>query len=311
MGFPKLTQVFGTPVPLSLAEIKDLVQRFALAAQVCQEAGFTGVQFHAAHGYLLSQFLSPRVNQRNDEYGGSLERRARVLLEVVRETRKRVGPTFPIAVKLNSADFQKGGFNSQDSLQVVQWLQDASVDLVEISGGTYEQPAMMGDNDAGLEEREDQRLAPSTLAREAYFVDFAKALQSMIQIPLMVTGGFRSRVAMTAAVESGAVQVIGLGRPMCVMTDAPKQLLEQGLNVLPSYENQIHLIPSWMSCLKKLKMVRMVEGMAVIYWFYEQLVCLGETGATNLTLSVFKASVNVETRNKRLASQRTLKAKDD
>ncbi|MGB5724609.1 MAG: NADH:flavin oxidoreductase, partial [Parasphingorhabdus sp.] len=129
---------FGEPVALTGTEIEELVDRFALAAKTCQDAGFTGAQIHAAHGYLLSSFLSPRANQRTDEYGGSLENRARFLLAVVAKTRAAVGPDFPISVKLNSADFQKGGFNFDDSLQVVKWLENASVDLVEISGGTYE-----------------------------------------------------------------------------------------------------------------------------------------------------------------------------
>lgn len=126
---------FGVPVPLEVLEIQDIVGAFANAAKTCQDAGFTGVQIHSAHGYLLSSFLNPRANQREDEYGGSLENRARPLLEVVRRVREKVGPKFPISVKLNSADFQKGGFNFEDSLQVVQWLEKASVDLIEISEG--------------------------------------------------------------------------------------------------------------------------------------------------------------------------------
>ena len=111
---------FGKPIPLTEDEIEDIVQRFAVCAKACQEAGFTGVQVHAAHGYLLSQFLSPRTNLRQDKYGGSLENRARVLLDVVAAIRGAVGPAFPICVKLNSADFQKGGFDFADSLQVAQ-----------------------------------------------------------------------------------------------------------------------------------------------------------------------------------------------
>ena len=158
---------FGKPIPLTQEEIEDIVQRFAVCAKACQEAGFTGVQVHAAHGYLLSQFLSPRTNLRQDKYGGSLENRARVLLDVVEAIRGAVGPTFPICVKLNSADFQKGGFDFADSLQVAKWLEDSSVDMLEISGGTYEQPQLLGVE--GMEEVEEQNVAPSTVAREAYF----------------------------------------------------------------------------------------------------------------------------------------------
>ncbi|WP_373490909.1 NADH:flavin oxidoreductase/NADH oxidase family protein [Parasphingorhabdus sp.] len=292
---------FGEPVALTTEEIETLVDRFALAAKTCQEAGFTGVQIHAAHGYLLSSFLSPRANQRSDKYGGSLDNRARFLLAVVAKTRAAVGPDFPISVKLNSADFQKGGFNFEDSLQVVQWLEQASVDLVEISGGTYEQPALMGSD--GIEEQEPQNVAPSTKAREAYFVDFAKAMQEAVTVPLMVTGGFRTRSAMENALDSGAADLIGLGRPMCVMTDAPQHLLE-GLEALPRYEDKLRLLPDWLGFLTRFQMVKAMAGFATIFWFYEQLENLGQRGTTDPSLSVFKAFRAVEKRNKRILAAR-------
>lgn len=299
---------FGQPVPLTVDEIEQLVERFAVAARTCQLAGFTGVQIHAAHGYLLSSFLSPRVNQRNDQYGGSLINRARFLLEVVRTMRQEVGKHFPISVKLNSADFQKGGFNFEDSLQVVQWLEEASVDLVEISGGTYEQPALL--DIEGLEPREEQKhVAPSTKAREAYFVDFAKAMQATVKVPLMVTGGFRTRAAMTAALDSGAADVIGLGRPLCVLTDAPKQLLQQQpsgpLQALPCYEDDLHLIPNWLAFLKRFQLLKVVDAFAAQYWFYEQLENLGQTGKTDPNLGVWQAFRAVEARHARILKQRS------
>ncbi|MGB2314464.1 MAG: NADH:flavin oxidoreductase/NADH oxidase family protein, partial [Porticoccaceae bacterium] len=223
---------FGQPVAMTEADINEVIRRFALCAAAVKEAGFTGVQVHSAHGYLLSQFLSPRSNLRTDQYGGSLANRARVLLEAVAAVREAVGPKFPVSVKLNSADFQKGGFAFEDSLQVVQWLEQASVDLIEISGGTYEQPKLLGLQ--GMEEEEQQQVAESTQLREAYFVDFAKAMQDKVNIPLMVTGGFRQRLVMEQALQTGSADIIGLGRPLCVMTDAPKQLLE-GLAELPRY----------------------------------------------------------------------------
>lgn len=293
---------FGEPVALTIQEIEELVDRFALAAKTCQDAGFTGVQIHSAHGYLLSSFLSPRANQRTDDYGGSLEDRARFLLSAVAKVRAAVGPDFPISVKLNSADFQKGGFAFEDSLQVVQWLEAASVDLIEISGGTYEQPALMGAD--GLEEKEVQNVAPSTQAREAYFVDFAKAMQASVTVPLMVTGGFRTRAAMEQALEGGAADLIGLGRPMCVMTDAPKQLLA-GRDELPRFENTLQLIPDWLGFLKRFQMVKAVDGFATIYWFYEQLFNIGKSGKTDPNLSVFKAFRAVEARNKKLLAGRS------
>lgn len=285
---------FGKPIPLTKNEIADLVHRWATASKACRDAGFTGVQVHGAHGYLVSQFLSPRVNLREDEYGGSLENRARFLLEIVRAVREAVGADFPISVKLNSADFQKGGFAFEDSLQVVQWLEEASVDLVEISGGTYEQPKLMGVE--GMEEEEPQNVAPSTAAREAYFVDFAKAMQQQVKVPLMVTGGFRTRAAMEQALETGAADVIGLARPMCVLTDAPRQLLE-GRDALPRYEDRLELIPRWLGFLKRFQMMKAINGFAAIYWFYQQIWLLGHEGRVDENFPVFKAFRLVNARN--------------
>lgn len=282
---------FGRPVELSEEEILRLISRFGQAAKVCRDVGFTGVQIHAAHGYLISQFLSPRTNLRNDRWGGSLENRARFLLFTLNTMRQLVGADFPIAVKLNSADFQRGGFAFEDSLQVARWLQDGGIDLIEISGGTYEQPKLLGIE--GLESEEPQAVAATTLAREAYFVDFAKAMKAEISVPLMVTGGFRSASAMEQALKSGAADVIGLGRPLCVLPDAPKRLLA-GMAMLPKFENQLQLLPDWLASLRKIKMVRGIEGFAVQYWFYSQLYSLGRTGRTKADMTVFAAMREVE-----------------
>jgi 2,4-dienoyl-CoA reductase-like NADH-dependent reductase (Old Yellow Enzyme family) len=292
---------FGEPVALTAEEIRDIVRRFAVAAAACQAAGFTGVQVHAAHGYLLSSFLSPRTNLREDTYGGSLENRARALLETVAAVREAVGPGFPVTVKLNSADFQKGGFDFEDSLQVAQWLEDAGVDLIEISGGTYEQPRLL--DIEGLEPPEPQSVAASTLAREAYFVDFARAMQRKVGVPLMVTGGFRRRDAMLQALESGAADLIGLGRPLCVMTDGPRQLLE-GLGELPRYEDRLSLFPRSLRFLNRVTALRAMAGFGVMYWFYAQLDELGERGSTVPDLSVLAATRRVMRQQKQLLAQR-------
>jgi 2,4-dienoyl-CoA reductase-like NADH-dependent reductase (Old Yellow Enzyme family) len=291
---------FGEPVPLTKPEIKTIVRRFGVCAAACKEAGFTGVQIHSAHGYLLSQFLSPRSNLRTDEYGGDLANRARALLEVVASVRAAVGPDFPVAVKLNSADFQKGGFGFEDSLQVVQWLEQASVDLIEISGGTYEQPKLLGLQ--GMEDEEKQNVAESTQQREAYFVDFALAMQAKVNIPLMVTGGFRQRAVIEQALETGSADLIGIGRPMCVMTDAPKQLLE-GLDELPRYEDSLSLLPRWLAFLGNLKMVRAVAGFAVTYWYYAQIDAIGRTGSAKENLSVAKAAAETMALQKKLTAK--------
>jgi 2,4-dienoyl-CoA reductase-like NADH-dependent reductase (Old Yellow Enzyme family) len=288
---------FGEPVELNCGEIEDIISRFGICAAAVKEAGFTGVQVHAAHGYLLSQFLSPRSNRRTDEFGGALANRARPLLAIIEEIRSTVGPDYPISVKLNSADFQKGGFAFEDSLQVAKWLEAASVDLIEISGGTYEQPKLLGID--GMEEEENQNIPASTLMREAYFVDFAMAMRKELKIPLMVTGGFRQSIVMKQAIESGGADVIGLGRPMCVMTDAPNQLLN-GIDELPRYESQLALFPKWLSWLTKLKILRTVSSFAVQYWYYGQIDSLGRTGKADPDLSVWAATKQTMVMQKKL-----------
>ena len=292
---------FGAPVEMSAADIAQVVERFGVAAAACKAAGFTGVQVHAAHGYLLSSFLSPRSNVRTDAYGGSLENRARVLLEAVASVRAAVGPDFPVAVKLNSADFQRGGFAFEDSLQVAEWLAAAGVDCLEISGGTYEQPKLLGIE--GMETTDPQNVAVSTLAREAYFVDFAKAMQAHVTMPLMVTGGFRTRAAMVQALDAGAADIVGLGRPMCVMPDAPAQLIA-GLAALPRFEQTLALLPRWLAGLKAIKTIRAIDGFAVQYWFYGQIYALARSGRSDPALTVFAAWREVERMNKHLMASR-------
>ena len=252
-------------------------------------------KIHSAHGYLLSQFLSPRSNQRTDRYGGSLENRARFLLEVVDATRAAVGSEFPVSVKLNSADFQKGGFDFEDSLQVAQWLEAHGVDLIEVSGGTYEQPRLL--NLEGMEPIEEQNVAASTLRREAYFSDFAPAMREAVSIPLMVTGGFRTRAAMEQALTEGGASLIGLGRPLCVQTDGPKRLLD-GADALPRYEDELALFPSWLNFLTAINAIRAVASFATTYWYYAQLESLGQKGATEDTLSVRAALSRVTAQQK-------------
>ena len=206
---------FAMPRAASEGEIVDLIARFGDAAAKAKTAGFTGVQLHSAHGYLLSQFLSPLSNRRVDRWGGALDNRARFLLEAVRAIRAAVGVDYPLSVKLNSADFQKGGFSESDSVQVVRWLAAEGIDLLEISGGNHERPSM-----AGTDVKE------TTRKREAYFIEFADRLRADLSLPLMVTGGFRSREAMDAALDAGAADMIGLGRPLCIEPDLPRRLLD-------------------------------------------------------------------------------------
>ena len=279
---------FGEPVALTAEEIESIVERFVNCAVTCKEAGFTGVQFHSAHGYLLSQFLSPLTNQREDEWGGTLKNRARALIAIVTKTREVLGADFPISVKLNSADFQKGGFEFDDSLTVAKWLADAGVDLLEISGGTYEQPRLL--NLDGVEPIEEQSLARSTLAREAYFVDFAKAMREELSIPIMVTGGLRRREVMNHVLQTSGADMIGLGRPLCVDADGPNRLLN-GEDELARYEDNLSLLPGWLMWLTRFNAVRTINSFATQFWFYEQIANIGRTGATDPKLTVLSATM--------------------
>ncbi|MFE8015824.1 NADH:flavin oxidoreductase/NADH oxidase family protein [Streptomyces antibioticus] len=202
---------FGRPTAMTAQQIADTVTRYAVTARRAEEAGFDGVEIHAAHGYLLSQFLSPLVNKRTDRWGGSLENRARMLLDIVRAVRATVSPSFAVAVKLNSADFQRGGFGADDARQVIEMLAPLGVDLVELSGGSYESPAMTG-------RPADDR----TQAREAYFLDLAEDLVSTSPLPLMLTGGITRRATAERVLDSG-VSVLGMGTALAVTPDLPER----------------------------------------------------------------------------------------
>lgn len=209
--------MFAEPRELTHEEIEDIIRRFATTAGILVRAGFDGVQIHGAHGYLVSQFLSPLANQRTDAWGGTVEKRRRFVIEVARAIRAEIGPDATMAVKLNSADFQRGGFSEDESIAVVHALAAEGIDLLEISGGTYSSAAMLG---------VDPSLKESTRKREAYFLDYAERVRAELpELPLMLTGGFRTAEAMNDAVASGAIDVVGLGRPLTVEPDVPGQLL--------------------------------------------------------------------------------------
>jgi 2,4-dienoyl-CoA reductase-like NADH-dependent reductase (Old Yellow Enzyme family) len=239
---------FGRPREMTVADIAEVQQRFVRAALLGEAAGFDGCQIHSAHGYLLSQFLSPSSNTRADAYGGSVENRARLLLEIVREVkRRRASPRYAVTVKLNSADFQRGGLTHTDSLEVVELLEAEGIDLLEISGGTYERPASFGD------------VAPSSAAREAYFLDFARDARARTRAPLMLTGGFRSRRAMEQALQEGALDVIGIARPFCVEPLLARRVLADPDATLPEPRR----FEGWLRSLSEMA------------WYSEQLQRMG------------------------------------
>ncbi|MEP0189584.1 MAG: NADH:flavin oxidoreductase/NADH oxidase family protein [Erythrobacter sp.] len=211
LNLGKFSSLFAPVRALSVEEIETIITRFADTAEAAQEAGFDGVQIHGAHGYLVSQFLSPLTNKRDDEWGGSLDNRARFLMEIVTAIRARVKPGFGVGIKLNSADFQRGGFAFEDALQVVEWLDGKGIDFVELSGGSYESPAMQGNP-----QEDAEKAATSTEKREAYFVDFARAIAKVASMPIMVTGGITQlKVAQEALVQDAqgfGVQILGIAR---------------------------------------------------------------------------------------------------
>ena len=269
----KLLGNYRRPRALTEAEILTLIERFAAAAAIARETGFTGVQVHGAHGYLISSFLSPVTNLRTDDWGGSLANRARFLLETVRAVRQAVGRDFPVSVKLNSDDFRKGGFSNAECLQVVDWLNAEAIDLLEVSGGTYEQPRLIG-----AEGRSDDAVPvrPSTRAREAYFLDYAAAIRKVARMPLMVTGGFRSRAAMETALAEDC-DVIGLGRPLCWQTDFPRRLLAGEVDHVERLEDRLRFAArGWRSPSSGLLPMKMLNAFAAQAWYYCQIFRLAD-----------------------------------
>ncbi|AJG19517.1 NADH:flavin oxidoreductase/NADH oxidase family protein [Cupriavidus basilensis] len=242
---------FETPREATQEEIEDVIRRFGRSAAVCKKAGFSGVEIHGAHGYLVNQFLSPRHNLRDDEWGGTPEKRRRFVLAVYAEVRRQVGPGFPVGIKLNSADFQRGGFTEEESLDAIRALAEAGIDLIEISGGTYEAPAMNGAN-------HDPKSA-STASREAYFLSFAEKVRAAVDVPLMVTGGFRSAAGMEGALASGALDIVGLARLLAIDPDAPAALL-QGRDS----SQQVRAIKTGLKAVDRL-------GIMEVLWYERQL----------------------------------------
>ncbi|WP_125709916.1 NADH:flavin oxidoreductase/NADH oxidase family protein [Companilactobacillus zhongbaensis] len=197
---------FNPPRALNHIEIKEIIQKFINAAVVAEKAGFSGVEIHAAHGYLLNQFLSPHDNQRVDEYGGSLENRMRIIVEIYQGIREKVGKDFSIALKINSSDFSKDGFSEADSLKVIQKMDQLGIDLIEISGGNYENPTMQG------------------IGKGAFFINYAAKVKELVETPIAVTGGFNTAEGIDNAIENNETDLVGLARPLVMVPDLPNQM---------------------------------------------------------------------------------------
>ncbi|WP_027794841.1 NADH:flavin oxidoreductase/NADH oxidase family protein [Paraburkholderia acidipaludis] len=258
-----LSKQFPVPRAMTEQDIAEVRQRFTKSAQLAEQSGFTGVEIHAAHGYLLSQFLSPITNRREDQWGGSIENRARLLVDIVRSVRSVVQPGFAVAVKLNSADFQRGGFSPEDARRVVEMLNPLGVDLVELSGGSYEVPAMQG-------EARDGR----TLAREAYFLEFGRDIAAIAQMPLMVTGGIRRRAVAEQVVESG-IAMVGIATALSIDPYLPR-----------AWKNGQDTVPTLRPIAWKNKVLGSLANMAVVKF---QLTRLSQGRATRPGVSPLKA----------------------
>lgn len=267
---PELAAYFPTPREMRTDEIEDVIARFANTARIAKKAGFGGVQIHAAHGYLINQFLSPHHNRREDEWGGTPEKRRRFLLEVYKAIRSAVGEDYPIGIKLNSADFQKGGYDETESMQAILAIADAGIDMIEISGGTYESPIFTGANPPQKE---------STRKREAYFLDFAEKVRNQTTVPLMVTGGFRTVAGMNEALESGAMDFIGIARLLSLDPSVPLRLMD-GLDPL-------HAVSPRVTGFKAIDRSRMME----IVWYSHQLMRIARDGKAEPDESVLKVAL--------------------
>lgn len=268
-----LAKLFNRPRELSDSEILNLIERFAYAAKTAKDAGFTGVQIHGAHGYLVSQFLSPKHNVRTDKWGGSLDNRMRFVLQVYEAMRRAVGKEFPLSIKLNSADFQKGGFTEEESIAVSHALSQAGMDLIEISGGTYEAPEMTGYRQARKKE--------STARREAYFLEYCEKVRSTVKTPLMLTGGFRSRQGMDEALASHACDVIGLARSLAVRPQWPRQLLAGD-----PIDSEVKPLSTGFKSLDKLFPLEII-------WYTQQIHRMGQGLEPNPRANVLGSAIKV------------------
>jgi len=257
-----LDKFFNPPRELTEDEIYEIIGKFAFAAKMSKEAGFTGVQIHGAHGYLVSQFLSPHHNRREDQWGGSIENRMRFVKEVYLAIRNEVGEGFPVGIKLNSADFQRGGFTEEESTQVIMALDEMGMDLFEVSGGNYEAPAMTG-------------VKQSTRDREAYFIEFAAKMKRLIKAPVVVTGGFRSAQGMADAVASGQVDMVGIARPLTLHPDLPKEVIK-GVDV----KNQVKPLTTGVKALDQ-------AGMLEITWYEQQMARLAKGKRPDPKMNVY------------------------
>ncbi|SPJ93228.1 related to NADH oxidase [Fusarium torulosum] len=212
--------LFGTPRAMTVEEILNVQNRFVETAVLASEAGFDGIELHGAHGYLLSQFLAAKTNQRVDEYGGTAGARAKVVVDIIEAIRDAVPKSFTVGIKFNSVDHQST-IALEECLEQLRLITNAGIDFLEISGGSYEEPIGILDPDQITRVKQE-----STTAREAFFLDFAKAIRNEFpNLPLLVTGGFRSRKVMEGALSGNALDIVGMARPAVLNASAASNTL--------------------------------------------------------------------------------------
>ncbi|KAF3392426.1 hypothetical protein F1880_008592 [Penicillium rolfsii] len=214
---------WSSPREMTRGDIETVIRQFVDTARLMADAGFSGVELHGAHGYLLDQFLNSKTNLRTDEYGGTPEKRARFVLEILSETRKVVPANFAIGIKLNSADHSSATF--EETMTQIALLVSAGLDFLEISGGTYEDPQMMG---YPTKSPTSNVKSARTAAREAFFLEFAHTVRERHpELVLMLTGGFRTRAGAEAAINDGACDLVGIARPAAINPKFPLLLLDE------------------------------------------------------------------------------------
>ncbi|KAJ8611636.1 hypothetical protein MRB53_037860 [Persea americana] len=238
-------KTFGKPRPATQAEIDDIIESFVYTAQYLEKAGFDGVQIHGAHGYLISQFLSPTTNLRTDKYGGSLENRARIAIEIAQKIRSVTKPNFVLGIKLNSVEFQEKGFQPDEAKELCAMLeQNGSFDFVELSGGTYEGFAFTHKRD-------------STRKREAFFLEFADQIAPVLKkTKTYVTGGWKTVAGMVDAIKTGSIDGIGIGRPLAAEPTLVKDILSsKTLSVIKPAAEEDDFMTSFVAAVLNIRLL--------------------------------------------------------
>lgn len=273
---------------LTTDEIKSIIAQFAAAAEMASNAGFDGVQIQCGHGHLISQFLSPRLNGRTDDWGGSLHNRARLMLEIIDEVRARLPGTFAISVKLNASDFIEDGFSFDDCLSMVEWLNGADIDLIEVSGGSQVQPQMFGLMKPDCYEA-DGRLLSGNHETGAYFGGFSKAVKAVARMPVLVTGGVRRRKDAEQIIGHDVADIIGFGRPMCFDNKLPEKLLSGDVDVIDDIMPEGLVPGGHLSFDSSFGFIRDIHFEALIAWHAVQMARLSNGSKMDASVGLLSA----------------------